>query len=71
MIFDSHLSQLRDYYEAMSPAWNITTPQSTAGHDTLTCEHCGKVHSEPCPRIKAIDYFPCGTIRRVEYHDGR
>jgi len=34
------------------------------------CPHCGLLHlvdSGPCPRIKAIEYYPDGTIKRVEY----
>lgn len=36
-----------------------------------TCQHCGAnvIHSGACPRIKAIEYFPDGTMKRVEYHD--
>ena len=32
------------------------------------CGHCGAVHMGTCPRIKAIEYFECGTVRRIEYH---
>lgn len=32
------------------------------------CGHCGVYHSGPCPRVKAIEYYPNGTIKRVEYH---
>ena len=31
------------------------------------CGHCGMIHDSVCPRIKAIDYYPDGTIKRVEY----
>ena len=37
--------------------------------DTTHCVACGKIHSGPCPRIKAIEYFENGVIRRVEYHE--
>jgi hypothetical protein len=23
-----------------------------------------------CPAIKAVDYYPDGTVRRIEYRDG-
>ena len=36
---------------------------------TPTCLHCGMWHTGPCPRIKSIEYFPNGTVKRVEYHD--
>jgi hypothetical protein len=26
------------------------------------------LHAGECPRIKAIDYYPDGTTKRVEYH---
>jgi hypothetical protein len=32
------------------------------------CGHCGSHHSVQCPRIKAIEYYPDGTVKRVEYH---
>ena len=35
-----------------------------------TCPHCGGMHSMPCPAVRAIEYFPNGTIKRVEYRHG-
>lgn len=34
---------------------------------TNNCRHCGHLHSGPCPRVKAIEYYPNGTVKRVEY----
>lgn len=36
------------------------------------CPHCsGQMsqvyHDGPCPRVKAIEYYPTGAIKRVEY----
>ena len=36
------------------------------------CPHCSgdfqKVfHSGKCPKIKAVEYYPNGTIKRIEY----
>lgn len=31
------------------------------------CAHCGKYHESPCPRVKAVEYYPDGTVKRVEY----
>ena len=33
------------------------------------CGHCGFIGKHPsiCPTIKAIEYFPDGTVKRVEY----
>ncbi len=39
----------------------VNTPQGP-------CGHCGNWHSGPCPRVKAIEYFPNGLVKRVEYH---
>jgi hypothetical protein len=33
------------------------------------CGHCGMWHAGSCPRIKSIEYYPDGTVRRLEYHD--
>ena len=33
------------------------------------CAHCGGWHACQCPRIKAIEYYPDGSIKRVEYHE--
>jgi hypothetical protein len=43
----------------------ITDVQATPTH----CGHCGGYHTAQCPRIKAIEYHPNGTIKRIEYHD--
>ena len=32
------------------------------------CDHCGCYHQGICSRIKAIEYYPNGMIKRVEYH---
>lgn len=32
------------------------------------CPHCGSMpHSGVCPSVKAIEYYPDGTVKRVEY----
>lgn len=31
-------------------------------------EHCGFIHTGVCQRIKAIDYYENGQVKRVEYH---
>jgi hypothetical protein len=34
------------------------------------CWHCGSgSHPGQCPRIKAIEFFADGVVRRVEYHE--
>lgn len=34
-----------------------------------TCGHCGMIHGPACPRIRAIEYYENGTVKRVEYHE--
>ena len=34
---------------------------------TTKCQYCGGTHGPNCPIIKAIEYFPNGTIKRIEY----
>jgi len=33
------------------------------------CHHCGMWHSGQCPRIKSAEYYPDGTLKKVEYFD--
>ena len=45
-------------------------------NSTITCPHCSGggvqvIHNGPCPRVKAIEYFPDGTPKRVEFHGER
>jgi hypothetical protein len=37
----------------------------------VKCGLCGSVaeHSGICPRVKAMEYHPNGTIKRIEFHD--
>ncbi len=34
----------------------------------MNCPHCGMGHSGTCPRIRAIEYHPNGTVKRIEFH---
>jgi hypothetical protein len=31
------------------------------------CGWCGMIHGPMCPRIQAIEYYPNGTVKRVEF----
>lgn len=42
---------------------------STTNPPLDTCPHCGNAHSGQCPRVKAIEYYPDGKIKRVEYKE--
>lgn len=41
---------------------SLTAPKSK-------CVHCGHYggHDGVCPNVKAIEYYPNGTVKRVEY----
>ena len=43
---------------------NTTT---TSGVNLAECRHCGNYHAGQCPRVKSIEYYPDGIIKRVEY----
>ena len=32
-----------------------------------TCRWCSTWHIGTCPRVKSIEYFPDGTVKRVEF----
>jgi hypothetical protein len=34
---------------------------------TTKCPWCGLLHGPRCPEVKAIEYFPDGTAKRVEF----
>lgn len=35
-----------------------------------TCEWCGAIHAgRKCPMVRAIEYHPDGSIKRVEFHE--
>lgn len=35
------------------------------------CPHCGNLAHEvgQCPRVRAVEYYKDGTLKRVEYHE--
>ncbi len=47
----------------------MTSPETTK--NLRPCQWCGSWHSGKCPLVKAIDYYPDGTVKRVEFHDTR
>lgn len=40
---------------------------STSTANLNTCQWCGCIHSGKCPQVKAIEYHPNGSIKRVEF----
>ena len=37
------------------------------GYGQPPCGFCGNYHGPTCPLIKSIEYYPDGTIKRIEY----
>jgi len=33
----------------------------------INCQFCGQDHGVQCPAVKAIEYFPNGKVKRVEF----
>lgn len=33
------------------------------------CQHCNGRHEGACGRVKRIEFYPDGTIKKVEYFD--
>lgn len=47
---------------------NIPTLSSGSTSTWTPCRWCGNVqHTGLCPRVKAIDYYPDGTIKHVTF----
>lgn len=49
---------------ADAPGWGSPPPPNKKMEK---CRHCGMIHGLLCPSVKAIEYYPDGTIKRVEY----
>jgi hypothetical protein len=40
----------------------------TAGGAAMQmCRWCGLMHGHVCPYVKALDFYPDGTVKRVEF----
>ncbi len=48
---------------------SVLMPSIGSGSYVMNCRHCGGSHSDQCPRVKTIDYYEDGTVKRVEYRD--
>jgi len=33
------------------------------------CPYCGRIHDGVCPKVKSIEYYHDGAVRRVEFRD--
>ncbi len=36
-------------------------------NEMKACVHCGMWHTGVCPRIKSIEYYPNGMIKKIIY----
>lgn len=44
------------------------TMSGTVGMPGLQCGWCGAHHTGSCPRVKSLEFYPDGSVRRVEFH---
>lgn len=42
---------------------------TSAKMDDAKCGYCKGWHLGPCPYVKAIEFHPDGSVRRVEFRD--
>jgi hypothetical protein len=59
-------------YHYGSSNGSSTTAMNISGH----CPYCSTpwtfvYHEGLCPKIKAKEFYPDGSLKRVEFHDGR
>lgn len=47
--------------------WNGPTSSDTV--QLSTCRWCGCSHDGMCPRVKTIEYYRNGSVKRVEFHE--
>ncbi len=38
-------------------------------NEMKSCAHCGMWHQGVCPRIKSIEYYPNGMIKKIIYQN--
>lgn len=50
-------------HSSADPRWTKTTNVKLDG----LCGWCNGYHSGRCPKVKAIEYHPNGTVKRVEF----
>ena len=53
----------------IASAFDITIGEIMDGDwpDTNNCQWCGAHHQYKCPMVKAYEYYPDGTLKRVEF----
>jgi hypothetical protein len=61
--WDNHLPRFPSIHTESS------APEGGSYHWVVCCQHCGGSHEGECHRIKSIEYYPDGSIKRVEYRE--
>lgn len=44
-------------------------PSTVRGPHNTPCQHCGLMHGKLCPSVKAYEYHPDGSLKRVEFRE--
>lgn len=42
---------------------------TTTDASPAPCRFCGQRHGHLCPYVRAIEYYPDGAVRRVEFYE--
>jgi len=45
------------------------TTGSTGSNDPVRCQWCGTFHSTKCHLVKAVEFHPDGSVKRVEFYE--
>ncbi len=62
--------QVRRFMLGQLGTHGVVNPDGTASAVPVSapCPHCGIHHTTTCFRVKSIEYFENGTVKRVELH---
>lgn len=64
-----HLDKTPNFNDGVSTAFPLTTGGITSGPTSPACPYCSGWHSGECHRVKAKEYYPDGSIKRIEFHE--
>lgn len=48
----------------------MSTSTTSNGTTVEKCQWCGQIHGPQCPSVKALEYYPNGAVKRVEFKTG-
>lgn len=52
-------------------SFTTTVPTGTFSASGTACQWCGYFHSAICPRVRSIEYYNDGSLKRVEFDPGQ